>query len=209
MLEMIHISHVGQTKMYAAAKSRYFWPGMKEMVKNITESCDICKKLNPRPPANPNIEPERQITQLQPMESLGADIFSWKGIDYLLVVDRMSGYIFVFKLTKSTSSRVVEHINSLCLTYGYPKEFRFDKGPTFMGPFEEFLKDIRCESKPSSITNAQSNGLSESNVKNAKLLLRKTTEEKSNFQEALAMFNQVPRADGFSPSELFYGRRVR
>ena len=23
------------------------------------------------------------------------------------------------------------------------------------------------------------------------------------------MFNQVPRADGFSPSELFFGRRVR
>ena len=78
LLETIHISHVGQTKMYAAAKSRYFWPWMQEMIKNITENCDICKKLNPRPLANPNIQPEKQITQLQPMESLGADIFSWK-----------------------------------------------------------------------------------------------------------------------------------
>ena len=57
--------------------------------------------------------------------------------------------------------------------------------------------------------NPESNGLSESNVKSAKLLLRKTLEEKSNFQEALAMFNQIPRADGYSLSELFFGRRIR
>ena len=126
-----------------------------------------------------------------------------------MVVDRMSGYLFVFKLTKSTSSRATEHMNCLCLTYGFRKEFRFDKGPQFRGPFEEFLKDIKCESNPSSVANAQSSGLSELNVKSAKLLLRKTIEEKSSFQEALAMFNQVPRSDGFSLSVLFFRRRVR
>ena len=117
LLEIIHTSHVGQVKTFAAAKSRYFWPGTKEMIKNLTESCDICKKLNPRPPANPNIEPEKPTTQLKPMESLRADIFSWKGVDYLLVVNWMSGYLFVFKLSKSTSKMVTQHILGLCLSY--------------------------------------------------------------------------------------------
>ena len=71
------------------------------------------------------------------------------------------------------------------------------------------MEDIKCNYKPSSVANAQSNGLSESNVKSAKLLLRKTLEEKSDFAEALAIFNQIPRADGYSPSELFFGRRIR
>ena len=88
---------------------------------------------------------------------------------------------------------MTQHISSLCLTYRFPKEFCFDKGLQFSGPFEEFLKDIKCESNPCSVANPQSNGLLESNVKSAKLLLRKTIEEKSSFQ-ALAMFNQVPRS---------------
>ena len=53
------------------------------------------------------------------------------------------------------------------------------------------------------------NGLAESGVKSAKLLLRKSIEEKSNYAEMLCHFNQAPREDGYSLSELFHGRRVR
>ena len=116
LLEIIYTSHQGQVKTFAAAKSRYYWPGMKEMIKNLTENCQVCKKLNPRPPANPNIKPEKPLTQLNLMESLGADIFSWKGVDYLLAVNWMSGFLFVFKLQKSTSKAMTEDITSLCLT---------------------------------------------------------------------------------------------
>ena len=48
-----------------------------------------------------------------------------------------------------------------------------------------------------------------SNVKCAKKLLRKALQEKQNYCELLCHYNQSPWADGFSPSELFHGRRVR
>ena len=54
-----------------------------------------------------------------------------------------------------------------------------------------------------------SNGLAEGNVRCAKILLRKALQEKQNYCELLCHFNQSPRADGYSPSELFHGRRVR
>ena len=65
------------------------------------------------------------------------------------------------------------------------------------------------EATPSSAGNSPSNGLAESSVKSAKLLLRKTIEDKQNYAETLCWFNQSPRSNGFSPSELFHGRRVR
>ena len=46
-------------------------------------------------------------------------------------------------------------------------------------------------------------------MKSDTILLRKCIEEKSNFWDMICHFNQAPREDGYSPSELFHGRRVR
>ena len=73
---------------------------MNEDCQQLTQSCTICKELNLKTPINPNIDPATPITSLQPFESVGLDMFSWKNENYLLVVDRMSGYIFVETLSK-------------------------------------------------------------------------------------------------------------
>ena len=86
---------------------------------------------------------------------------------------------------------------------------RYDKGPQFSFEFEEFLQEIHVIPTPSSANNPRSNGLAEAGVKNAKILLRKSLEEKSSYAEIIQYFNQAPRSDGYSPSELFHGRRVR
>ena len=67
-------------------------------------------------------------------------MFSWKRNQYLLIVDRLSGYIFVENLARHASSaKVTEKFKLLCLTYGMPWEVRYDKGPQFSTCFEEFL----------------------------------------------------------------------
>ena len=43
-------------------------------------------------------------------------------------------------------------------------------------------------------------------MKSAKLLLRKSLEEKSSHAEC--HFNKSPQEDGYSPSEVFYGKQV-
>ena len=83
---------------------------------------------------------------------------------------------------------------------------RYDKGPQFSTEFEVFLKDIHVEPQPSSANNPRSNGLAESAVRNAKILLRKSIEEKSSYADMLCHFNQALRDEGYSPSELFHGR---
>ena len=117
-------------------------------------------------------------------------MFSWKANNYLLVVDRMSGYIFVEQLHKSAKCKTVtEKFRLLALTYGFPRDVRYDKGPQFSTEFEEFLKDICVKPTPSSANNPRSNGLAESVVRNAKILLRKSIEEKSSYADMLCYFN--------------------
>ena len=62
---------------------------------------------------------------------------------------------------------------------------------------------------PSSANNPASNSLAESAVISVKILLRKSIEKKSNYAEVLCHFNTTPREDGYSPSELFHGRKLR
>ena len=64
----------------------------------MTQSCTVCKELNPKILANPNIEPTFPIAE--PFESVGLEIFSWKGIQYLLIMDCMSGYIFIENMNR-------------------------------------------------------------------------------------------------------------
>ena len=53
------------------------------------------------------------------------------------------------------------------------------------------------------------NGCAKSGVKCDKALLKKCIDLKENYHLALTLFNHSPRADGFSPSEMFHSRRVR
>ena len=112
----------------------------------MTQSCSVCKELNPKSPTNPNIDPEQLITDLQLFGAVGLDIFSWKLNQYLLVVDRMSGYIIVENLMKSALCKTVTtKFCLLCLTYGFPHQVRYNKGPQFGTEFEMFLKDINFD----------------------------------------------------------------
>ena len=116
--------------------------------------------MNPRPKENPHIDPEVPLTELTPFESVGLDMFSWKQLYYMLVVDRMSGYIFMEPLEKNAScTKVTEKFKLMCLTYGFPLHVRFDKGPQFSSEFEAFLEDIKVKTTPSSAGNSPSNGL--------------------------------------------------
>ena len=124
-------------------------------------------------------------------------MFSWKSNNYPLVVDRMSGYIFLENLQKSTRCKMVtDKFHLLALTYGFPRKLRYDKGPQFSQEVEAFLKDIHVDPQPSSANNPRSNSLTESAVRNAKILLRKSIEEKTSYADIHCHFNQAPREDG-------------
>ena len=61
----------------------------------------------------------------------------------------------------------------------------------------------------SSPYNPESNGLAEAAVKNMKSLILRCVDRKENLSIAIAAWRNMARADGVSPAQLFYNRRMK
>ena len=206
ILVLLHIPHAGIVKTRENARQLYYWPGMSSSIKNMVEACTQCAELRPTMPKAP-IEEKTEATA--PMTHVGVDLFDFQGKDWLVMVDRYSGFPFVKRLMKTSTSNVTGVLLEWFWDWGFPTSIRSDGGPQFRGEFKRFCEEHHIKHEVSSPYNQRSNGLAESGVKNVKYLLRKCSQEKACFRSALLEWRNVPRADGISPSQLFLCRRQK
>jgi hypothetical protein len=206
VLDILHMPHAGLVKTRKAAQQLYFWPGMNAGIADRINGCQSCTEALPSKPAAPLTEPPATS---QPMEAVGADLFAAGGKNYLVMVDRFSGFPFVHKMTKTDSASVVRAMQKWFYCFGFPSSIRSDGGPQFRTDFKKFCWDNGIAHETSSPYYPQSNGLAEAAVKNTKKLLVKCTKEGEDYQAALHEFRNCPRADGFSPAQLMFGQRQR
>ena len=140
------------------------------------------------------------------MEQLACDLFMWDGKDYLVIVDRFSGYIWVHHLQKTATDNVTKGLLETFYLFGFPLAIQTDNGPQFRGPFKSFCERLGIEHITSSPYNPSSNGLAEAAVKSAKSLLQKAKGDPDHsFEETLHAWKNTPRADGLAPTDLLFG----
>ena len=205
VLAALHSSHSGLNKTQALAKQLYFWPNINNDIKNVVSSCRACRERLPSlPPA-----PLQPTTASTPMAQVGTDLFEVNGQHWLLMVDRFSGYIWAHRLAKTTSAAVISRLRTWFLEYGFPTHIRSDGGPQYRSEFNAFCEENGIVHELTSPYMSQSNGLAEAGVKSAKRLLSKCLDTQEDFPLALQAWRNTPRADGYSPAQLFYGRRQR
>ena len=125
------------------------------------------------------------------MQAVGLDLFHAGGRDYLVMVDRYSGYPFVQCLASTTAAAVTPALAGWWELFGLPSVVRVDGGPQFR--CQEFLtfcgeRDIELETF--SPYNPRSNGLAEAAVKNCKKLLLKCISGGDNYADALLEFRR-------------------
>ena len=205
ILDLLHKAHTGIVKTRKQAQQLYYWPQINADIKTMIESCNECQALLPSQPA----EPLQQTTASFPMEKVSMDLFYEKGQHYLIMADRYSGYPFVSRLSKETTSVVTAKLSDWFCDLGRPTSIRADGGPQFRQPFKEFCRKLGIDVETSSPNYPQSNGHAESGVKEVKRLLIKIGALNDEFKEALQELRNTPRADGFSPAQMFLGRRQR
>ena len=204
ILELIHKPHAGVVKTRKHASQKFFWPGMGNDVEQMVKSCEVCQEALPSLPAEPLIL--REATE--PMQDCGSDLFFWKK-DFLIMVDRYSGYPFCAKLRKTDTEAVTKQLMDWMLEYGFVKRLYTDNGPQYRDSFDKWCAKYNIIHEISSAEYPQSNGLAEAAVKQVKGLLKKTTKLDQSFKLALLEYRNTPRSDGFSPAEMFFGRRQR
>ena len=206
ILLRLHAAHQGITKTKLKARQAFYWPTMNNDITLMVEACRQCQKHLPSLPRSNDIEDKGNY----PMEKVDIDLLDFRGQQWLVMVDRFSGWPFACKTQSTTTEKITTILDEWFLTWGYPRRIKSDNGPQFRDQFKQYcsLRDIECVT--SSPYNHESNGCAEAAVKNVKRLLEKCSDEGSNFKLALMEFRNSPRnSSNKSPAQEFLGRRLK
>ncbi|UYV73200.1 K02A2.6-like [Cordylochernes scorpioides] len=205
VLNRIHAGHQGITKCRARAKDHVWWPGVGQEIQDMVKTCEKCIENQPlkHEPLIPNDFPER------PWQKVGMDLFHYEGSEYSVVVDYFSQFIEVVRLTKLSLEAVVDHCKAIFARHGIPDIVISDNGPQFRpsttSAFTKFASEVGFRHITSSPKHPQSNGQAEAAVKIVKNLMKKNKDPVL----ALMEYQTTPLANGLSPAELLFGRKIR
>ena len=207
VLEILHTAHCGETKTKMFAKQKFYWPQINNSIEQITHECPECRRLLP----SQQKEPVKGDFSAQfPMSDVSSDLFSIGQNFYLVLVDRYSGYPFCAKLKNITAASVIKQLYIWFTDFGWPVTMKSDQGTQYTSQdMEQFCQKYNIKQEFSSPHYAQSNGLSESAVKQMKFLMLKCNEDQDKFQLALQHWRNTTSHTGYSPSQLYFCRSQR
>ena len=208
VLQELHRSHSGHTKTLKTARQLYFWPGMKSDIIHEIDNCKVCREDLPTQ-ARPTCTSTPASTAQAPMQHVASDLFDSQGHTWLVLVDRYSGYAWTSKLRSTTTSSVTTILSGWFDDYGWPTSIRTDGGPQYRTEFSDFCSNYGIKHELSSAYNPESNGLAESAVKSMKSLVSRCSRAGQPLHQAIAAWRNMAREDGYSPAQLFFGRRQR
>ena len=93
ILDELHKLHSGMEKTYKTATQLYYWPGMKNHIRQKIDSCSACMEERPKQARQPvKLQPPSAATE--PMRHVGTDLFDAMGHPWLTLVDRYSGGVW-------------------------------------------------------------------------------------------------------------------
>ena len=140
VLARLHDFHQGVERTKRRARQSVYWPGINNDISTTVASCDKCQELLPSQQREP-LKSEPLPTRV--FEGVSADFFSYAGRDYLVYVDRMSGWPVTFHFAKgnTTSRHTINACRRAFVALGVPVRFRSDGAPQFASrEFRQFLK---------------------------------------------------------------------
>ncbi|XP_077359925.1 uncharacterized protein LOC144005545 [Festucalex cinctus] len=217
VLQYLHAAHQGVSAMEQRARAIVYWPGMAKEIHATRYGCADCNRNAPSQAATPPLPSSPPST---PFEAVFADFFDYGGRHYLVVGDRLSGWVEVLSSTAGTdlggSAGLVRHLRSFFATFGVPEELSSDGGPEFMSSHTENFFRLWCiRHRVSSVGFPQSNGRAEVAVKTAKRLLVSNTGptgtlDNDRFLRAMLQLRNTPDPDcNLSPAQIIFGRPLR
>ena len=113
-MEHLHAGHGSTSSTFERASASLYWPNFSTDLINFRAACPQCFIYTPSNPAIPPTAPEEPG---YPFQSTYADFFSQGRHNYLVVIDRYSNWLNIFKLsinnTDKTITIICQHITML------------------------------------------------------------------------------------------------
>lgn len=202
MLKRLHQGHLGVDKCRNRARESVWWPGISCQIRTMVQQCPQCIELRNNP-TEPMITSE--IPQ-HPWEIVAVDLFCAKQQNYMVIIDYFSRYPELATLRSTTSPAIIMHLKIIFARFGVPRELRTDNGPQFTSAeFGKFASEWGFKHITSSPHAHWSNGMAEAGVKILKNIINKSSEPILG----LMAYRSTPSVNGYSPSQLLFGRRIR
>ena len=211
ILQQLHDSHLGISRMKSLGRMFVWWPGFDQEVEEIVRHCDICQRSRASPPAaplHPWTWPSRPWSRVH-IDYAGP----YLGHRFLVVIDAHSKWIEVIPMNSTTTIATVEKLRVLFAQFGIPDVLVSDNGTNFVSKeFEEFTRRNGIKHVTSAPAHPASNGLAERAVKTFKegLSTLKEGTITDRLSRFLFVYRNTPQATtGVTPAELMMGRRLR
>jgi len=125
VLNSLHAAHQGLVKTKARARQAVYWPGITNEITNMVQECRVCERHRPANIKQPLIPHEIPHYRFQ---KVCADIAKHGGHPYLVVVDAMSKWLEIKRMS-GTSSGVINELRSIFSTHGIPQIIYGDNNP--------------------------------------------------------------------------------
>ena len=214
VLQLLHESHQGINRTKARARQVVYWPGIDNDIQQTIQHCQSCQRDLPSHPQEPYVAHELPS---RPFQVVHADLFYYAGQQFLVIVDALSNWPWVFCLGRSAVTRKI--ISAFCDVFccsGVPDTLYSDNGPQFASrEFSQFLARWQVDHVTSSPYYAQSNGRAEAAVKSVKKILKNSWNFQSQcvnqelWAAAMLQYRNTPSKSGRSPAVVLYGQPVQ
>ena len=214
ILDHLHSAHQGVSGMSARATAAVYWPGMQDDIIKKRAACSSCNSSTPSQPAPP---PTPLPQPSFPFEQVCSDYFSHGGKNYLIVVDRYSGWLSIYSVAKGEGAEMlIKTLKTHFCTFGISSELASDGGAEYKAAStQRFLRAWGVHHRLSSAYYPHSNQRAELGVKSAKRLIRENISpngslETDSFRRGLLGHRNTPDRDtGLSPAQVIFGRPIR
>ena len=194
MLQYIHKGHQGKERCLFRARNTVFWPKMTYNVQQLSQEYGK---------SQPIIGTTQELPPF-PWHTLVTEMFYWKRMEFLIVVDVFSKYIIVRKLPNSTSAAVCIELSMIVTEFSLPHIIRSNNSPCYNSKeFKKFLQHYCITHQTSSPNHPRSNGFIERMVRVAKKLMDIAGKEGKPWISGLFHYRVTPQSGSIaSPLQL-------
>merc|ERR1712215_552057 len=118
---------------------------MNGEAKDFERKCESCH-INARGHRQDESEiSHTNMFNLAPNDTLHVDFCQYDGINYIVLVDRLTGYIGAKRTTNQTTDSAIQVIKNWSAIFGFPLKIIFDRGGGFSDDFVQKLSDLKMK----------------------------------------------------------------
>jgi hypothetical protein len=213
VLDELHRTHIGITKMKQLARRYVYWKGIDKDIEQLSKTCQPCAAVKTNPvkvPVHPWDEPKGNWDRIH-IDYAGP----FQDHFFLIVVDAKSRWAEI-KICRNppTSATTIGILSDIFATHGYPHVMVSDNATTFVSDqFKSYCKRNGIFQKFIAPGHPATNGLAERNVQTLKTRLKTMTNEPlpmhAKVREILFRYRATPLSNNKTPAEMYLQRNIR